>query len=425
MKSMISTISIREYDKLRIRAERDLVHNTISTSDATYLQTVILDSNPVFSHGNRCLIAQQYVGVIELPDFTIEILPKIYGEVDNDKLRDVLVRMLLVAHQTTSLRRFKASVATKKNSLAEVVIQSFLVELKSYVDSGLQHEYKKVSHNANKVKGQIIFSQQLRKNILAPTRFCCRYSKYIVNNELNQFFKTCLVEMLQVSRDEPNRKMIENLIRSFEEMTDVDLRTALEFGITFNSVNSRAKDAYTYGRMFLESLQATMSAGVTQVYTMLFDMEKLYELFVYRVAAHVFGSRVTYQKMGNYLVSRDSDGKKFINLRPDLTLQVSDKEKWILDTKWKIPGRFAKESDVYQMNAYSTGINNVSKVILLYPRVIKNDHLVGYYKLLSCVGELKSLEIKQIDLMECLSWNDFLKSFSRAFSVPESSNDCV
>lgn len=413
---MIKTISIREYDKLNIRKERDLEHNTISMSDAAYLQSVVMDNSPVFSYGNRCLIAQQYVGVIEMPDFTIEILPKIYGEVDSDRLRDVLVRMLLVAHQTTSIRRFKASVATRKNSLSEVVIQSFLYELKIYIDSGLQHEYKKVTQNINKVKGQIVFSQQLRRNVLAPTKFYCRYSKYVADNELNQFFKACLSEMARLSRDAQNKRMIEDLIPSFEGISEVDSQVALGYGIEFNSINARAKDAYTYGRMFLENLHATMSAGLTQVYTMLFNMDQLYELFVYRVATIVFGSRVTYQKMGSYMVARNSDGKKFVSLRPDLTLKISDQEQWIIDTKWKIPGRFAKESDVYQMNAYSTGIKNVSKVILLYPRVSRLDHLVGYYTLLSSVGGPRPLEIKLIDLMECLSWNSFIKTFKQKFS---------
>ncbi len=412
---MIKTLSIREYDKLHIRPQRDLEHNTISIGDAAYLQNVVMDNSPVFSYGNRCLIAQQYVGVIELPDFTIEILPKIYGEVNNDKLRDVLVRMLLVAHQTNSIRRFKASVATRKNSLSEVVIQSFLYELKTYIDSGLQHEYKKISQNINKLKGQIVFTQQLRRNVLAPTKFYCRYSKYVVDNDLNQFFRVCLLEMARLSRDKQNKRMIDDLIPSFDGISDVDPQIALNYGITFNSINARAKDAYVYGHMFLENLHATMSAGFNQVYTMLFNMDQLYELFVYRVASIVFGSRVTYQKMGNYMVVRNADGKKFVNLRPDLTIKVSDKEQWIIDTKWKIPGRFAKESDVYQMNAYSTGIKGVSKVILLYPRVSRSDHLVGYYTLLSSVGGPRPLEIKLIDLMECLSWNDFLKSFKKKF----------
>ena len=144
---MVKTISIREYDKLHIRPHRDLERNIISTSDAIYLQSVVIDNSPIFSFGNRCLIAQQYVGVIEMPDFSIEILPKIYGEVDEEKLRDVLIRMLLVAHQTNSIRQFKASVTARKKSLAEIVILSFLNEVQKYVDSGFQHEYRKISQH--------------------------------------------------------------------------------------------------------------------------------------------------------------------------------------------------------------------------------------------------------------------------------------
>lgn len=70
---------------------------------------------------------------------------------------------------------------------------------------------------------------------------------------------------------------------------------------------------------------------------------------------------VTYQKMGRYMVSRDSDGKKFISLRPDLTVHVSENKQWIIDTKRKLPGRFAKESDVLQRNTYSMSIRDVKK----------------------------------------------------------------
>ncbi len=412
---MGAVISIREYDKLHIRKERDLSKKVISLADASYLQSVVVDNSPVFSFGNRCLIAQQYVGVIETPDFTIEILPKLYGEVDNEKLREVLVRMLLVTNQSSSIRQFKASVSLRKNSLSEIIIQSFLRELQNYVESGLQHEYKKIVGNLDKVKGQILISQQIKKNILAPTKFYCRYSKYVADNELNQFFKTCLIAMSHVSRDTQNKYTIGDLLLLFDEIESVNVDKAIAFRIEFNSINERAHDAYKYGRLFLENLHATLNAGLTEVYTMMFDMEKLYELFVYRIAYMVFGSRVTYQKKGNYLISRNSDGKKFISLRPDLTIKMLNGKQCIVDTKWKLPRKFVKESDVYQMNAYSTGIKNVEKVILLYPHILKSDNLTGQYTILSNDGYLRLIEIRFIDLIQCLDWKTFLKTFKRQF----------
>ena len=107
------------------------------------------------------------------------------------------------------------------------------------------------------------------------------------------------------------------------------------------------------------------------------------------------------------------------SLRPDLTLRISENEQWIIDTKWKLPGRFAKESDVYQMNAYSTGIPDVKKVVLLYPKVSKIDYLSGYYTLLSYSDSPRLLEIRMLDLLHCLNWNDFLKEFKGLFFEEE------
>ena len=414
----IRTITIKEYDRLYIRQNRDLENNIISNADAVMLQSVVIDSSPVFTFGNRCLIAQQWVGVIELPEFNIEILPKLYGYVSEEDLRNVLIRMLIVSRQGTSIKQFRGSVSMQKNSLSEMLIYTFIKELQEYVQEGLQFSYQKIDQNLNKIKGRILFSQQLKRNVLSPTRFYCRYSKYVDDNELNQFFKTCLVSMKELTRDESNAKSIEELLFYFYDIKQNDRDTALQYTPVFNLTNNRAKDAYIFGYMFLNNIYATMSAGDTKIYTMLFDMNQLYELFIYRVARIIFGHKVTYQKRGDYMVSRDSDGKKFIGLRPDLTLKVGDDEQWIIDTKWKLPKNFAKESDIYQMNAYSTGIKDVSKVVLLYPKFTDKLHLVEYYTLLSAVGNKKPLEIRFIDLMNCLQWDSFLQDFKECFTPP-------
>lgn len=413
----MQVLSIKEYDKLYIRRERALDKNTISASDAAYLQSVTRDGMPVFGFGSRCLIAQQWVGVIDLPDFSIEILPKLSGEISDVALRQIIIRMLLVSHQAGVSLQLRSSVSMRENSLAEMLIETFLQELLAYAETGLQHEYVKIFRNIGKVKGQICFSQHLKKNILAPTRFFCRYSSYIADNKLNRFFKTCLEYMALVSRDVRSHKLIEELQMTFSLIGNFSREQALSVNVEFNSVNVRAQEAYLYGRMFLENIQASLSAGRTKIYTMLFNMNQLYELFVYRTASMVFGNRITYQKRGNYLVSRDSDKKKFVTLRPDLTFKAGNSDQWIIDTKWKLPGTFAKESDVYQMNAYSTGIPNVGKVVILYPKSATADSLVGRYTFLSGDGQTRPLEIMVVDLAGCLSWNEFLRNFRQMFGM--------
>lgn len=401
-------LTICEYEKLHIRHNRNLKKKIISEKDATYLQQIVIDNSPVFAFGNRCLIAQKWVGVVALPDYAIEILPKIFDEASVEKSRDVLVRMLLIAHLSTNIRQMPAALSMKKHSLMEMLIETFLMELQTYVDSGLQHDYKKVSQNIKKVKGKILLNQHINKNACNPTHFYCCYSSYQEDTGLNQFFKACLLCMATVTNDVQNKKKIDELLTAFYYVSSVSREEALSLNIVFTPINIRAEEAFKYGRMFLTNIYATLNAGATKIYSMLFDMNLLYETFIYRSALTAFGNRVTYQRKAGYVISRNSDAKKFICMRPDLSLKTPDGAEIIIDTKWKIPNRFAKESDIYQMNAYSTSSSKVNKVILLYPHLDSTGKMVGDYTFLLGNEQTRTLEIKTIDITKVLTWNDFL-----------------
>ena len=96
--------------------------------------------------------------------------------------------------------------------------------------------------------------------------------------------------------------------------------------------------------------------------------------------------------------------------------QPDSGEEIIVDTKWKVPNKFAKESDIYQMNAYSTSSSQVSKVILLYPRLDCTEKLVGNYTFLIGKNHARTLEIKTIDVTKVSSWNIFLKELKNTFN---------
>ncbi|MBQ6932796.1 MAG: hypothetical protein IJN37_00270 [Clostridia bacterium] len=413
---VVHTLTICEYDKLYVRQHRNLQKKIISEKDAAYLQQIIIDNSPIFTFGNRCLVATKWVGVVALPDFTIEILPKIFDETSVEKSRDVLVRMLLVSHLSTNIRQMPASLAMKKHSLMEMLIETFLDKLQTYVDSGLQHDYKKVSQNIKKVKGKILFNQHINKNAWNPTHFYCRYSSYQEDNELNQFFKTCLLCMADATNDAQNRKKIDELLPAFHYVSTLSREEALALNIEFTPINIRAEEPHKYGNMFLENIYATLNAGDTKIYSMLFDMNLLYETFIYRAALTALGNRVTYQRKAGYVVSRNADEKKFICMRPDLTIKTDSGEEIIVDTKWKVPNKFAKESDVYQMNAYSTSSSRVSKVILLYPHLDSTEKFVGNYTFLIGKDHARTLEIKTIDITKVLSWNNFLKELKNTIN---------
>lgn len=411
---MIDTIVIKEYDQLQIRDRRDIEHNVISKEDALALQSIIMDDEPVFKWGYKKLIAQYWVGTISLKDLNIEILPKLYEYVSTDDLRTVLMRMISISHHAPSVREMPGMVRMKKNSLIEMLIDAFLNSLEKYVQEGLQHSYKKIDKNINGVKGRILFGKQFTRNVLEPTKFWCRFSKFTADNEINRFMKLCLDQMYKVSNDEQNKRRIKYYLPLFDDITTVSKEKVLSKPIVFNSTNKRAEETYRYGILFLNNIFSTLSAGNTFISMMLFNMNDLYELFVYRVTKIIFGKNSLYQLRGNYLLERDTDERKYVGLRPDITIKKENGKLDIVDTKWKIPKNFAKEADTYQMNAYSSSINNVDRVILLYPYAA-NSSIVGNYNFIGLGGRKRQLNIRTVDLMKVLDWKAFLKEFEKIF----------
>lgn len=410
---MMNTIVIKEYDELHIKDKRDITKNAISKEDAISLQSIIMDEEPVFKWGFKKLIAQHWVGTISLGDLNIEILPKLYGSVSEEQLRAVLTRIILVSHQKPSAREIPGSTKLDKNSLIEILIDTFLSSLEKYVQEGLRHSYKKIEKNINRVKGTIVFNKQFSRNLLKPAKFWCRYSMFTADNDINQFFKLCLNTMNIVSNDPSNKCRIKYLLPTFSDFTTINKEKALLKDITFNSTNQNAKESYTYGKLFLKSIFSTLNAGNTPINMMLFDMNALFELFIFRVTRIVYKNRVSYQMRGNYLLERDSDGKKHIALRPDITIKVDNDSYSVIDTKWKVPKTFSKESDVYQMNSYSTSIDKVREIILLYP-LVYNKRMIDDYHFIDSNGIKRPLKIRTIDLMKCLEWRTFLNEFPEA-----------
>ncbi len=408
-------ISIREYEKLHIRESRNLAEKQISKDDAQHLQSLIIGDVPVFTPGNRCLVAQHWVGVVDLPDFSVEILPKIAGYHTDEELRQILVRMLLVSDQSPSTKKLPGTVAAEKDSLVEVLIDAFLCRIDKYVKTGLLRSYEKVQRNSDVIKGRILFNKQFNDNALSPVKFYCKYSQYMQDNPINQFFKTCLLEMKAVSRNKENQTAISRCLAFFEDISAVPVSKALVLTFDFNSTNIIAEEPYNYGYLFLKHYSATMNSGLTSVNVLLFDMNRLFELFIYKVARQAFGHQIVYQGAGHYLVESPATKKRFINLRPDLTLKLSSGSINVIDTKWKIPSSFAKEHDVYQMNAYSTSLPQVDKVFLLYPESPHAKAIEGDYSFKASDGKTRPLGIRTINLSHCLNWRLFVEEFQTVF----------
>ena len=390
-------LSVLEHQKIYIGKTRNISKRQISFSDADAIRIIDINNKGIFKWGNRYIVPQQWVGVISLPGLSLEILPKISDSYDESFIKETLLMMFKVAHDIPTKKNIKAKVNFTKNGLVEILISNYLDQIEFYIREGLLYSYCKVTKNLTAVKGSIDFAKQINKNILNPTRFVCKYSKLDIDNNVNQIIKYTMCEMKKVSRDSINLRKLNTLSIYFEEVSNINSQVASNMKIQINRINVRVKEIIEYGKLFLDGYSVSISNGDNSISSMLFDMNKIFEKFIYKNYKKIFGSNVFYQSGNNYLITDKSGKIKRIKLKPDMLINTPKGFKMVVDTKWKIIKSFAKESDVYQMNAYVSAISKVDTAILMYPKTIETDTAVGDYNFLNAAGT-KELKIRTVDL---------------------------
>ena len=114
----------------------------------------------------KIITAKNYVGIITMKDgTTIEILPKIYSEIDNDesgaRTKKLLIEMLKTLRDTPYKTLQTSNVNIEKMNIFEIFIRMFIDEMFFIVKRGLKCSYETIEENANFFKGKMKFSQHV------------------------------------------------------------------------------------------------------------------------------------------------------------------------------------------------------------------------------------------------------------------------
>lgn len=390
-------LTVLEHQKILIGKCRDAARPQISQEDAQLLRMLDMDNRGLFRWGNGYLTTKQWVGTIALPGLSVEILPKVTESYDEDFTRSALLYMFRIANHIPTKERIPAKVSFIRNGLVEILIANFLDCVEHYFQEGFYASYTKVTRDLPAVKGSIDFSKQMSRNLLNPTRFVCRYSRMETDNPVNRQLKYVLRIMQRVSCEYSNRKRIAAALRCFEGVADLDAARARDGGIQVTKANQRMQLLLRYAFLFLDGYAVSINSGKHKASSMLFDMNVVFEKFLYRSCRKLYGADVQYQNRKHYLITSKSSAAKRICLKPDLLISVPGRPRLVVDTKWKRIRRFVKESDVYQMNAYISAIDGVDTALLLYPMADGAAGAVGDYEFTNSAGK-KELRIRAVDL---------------------------
>ena len=334
--------------------------------------------NRYFEVGLNRIHFRNYVGVIQVGNLTIEILPKADREPESPEQRmkwqRALIDMLCMAGFIRVSSLSEARLRLRPSSLLDIYFESFLAEVEELVHHGLVRKYRQTCGNLSALKGRLLFQQHLSRNLVHRERFYTAHVFYDRNNPFNQILKVALNVLIRVSSSPHLAALAESLCILFEDIDDVKVTEKTFSRLHFTRDTERYRKAIQLARLIILNYMPDVRNGREDVLAILFDMNVLFERYVYvqlkRAEEKVTPRRITFKPQ----VSRRFWAAKGIQktIRPDIIAQVSTESGSkciVLDTKWKIPynGK-PSDADLQQMHAYNIQFGACHSY-LIYPKV--------------------------------------------------------
>ena len=331
-----------------------------------------------FKVGYNRLHFSSFVGVIQVGDLAIEILPKLDNEESSNqksKWQRALLQMLRQSGLLTVAAAPEADLHVSQSPLVDVYLDAFLTEVEHLTHAGLAKRYRVTEGNLNKLKGRIQFTKHVRRNLLHRERMFTAHEVYDRDNAFNRILKCALdvVKNLAIRRSLGSRA--DASLLWFEQVTNTSINANTFGRLRFDRNTERYRRALQLARLIILNYSPDLRGGHEHVIAILFDMNKLFERFIL-VQLH----RAVPQFASHHLRVAGQVTKRFWSsktIRPDIVASFGD-VRVILDTKWKVPtdGQPA-DGDLKQMYAYNLQLGG-HRSVLIYPWA--GAHQVGIYR---------------------------------------------
>lgn len=306
---------------------------------------------------------RQYVGAIQVDDLTIEILPKTDRGTGGQDWKSVLLFMLSKVHRLNISSETLAPQHLRNSTILDFIVLRFLNETETILHQGLIKTYREQSENLPSLKGRLLFSDQVSKNLVHKERFFVRHTVYDRSHVMNKILRQTLSLIADASSNTISRQRAAAFLDSFPELERINVDEQLFSRLSYDRKTQRYRDAMSLAELILFNNMPDLSSGRKDTFALLFDMNRLWEEFVYMTLRKHLSSQFSV----NAQVKKRFWESKVI--KPDIVLrELADKKRvFILDTKWKQPdGMYPADGDLHQMYVYYKYFG-AEKVALLYP----------------------------------------------------------
>ncbi|MEP0862610.1 MAG: restriction endonuclease [Ignavibacterium sp.] len=365
-----------EYSVIRVGEE--------GFSDSHFFELVRLNerhNNKYFSIGNKCIYFTQYVGVIQVGNLTIEILPKAdIGEGDFNKWQSAFINMLRVSRLLHFYSPTYADLKIRNASLLDIFFETFISEVELLIRLGLVKKYRLTERNAGFLKGKLLFPQNVKYNSIHAERFYTQHQIYDSNNIFNQIITAAVRVLPRVLSNSILLDKVKNILINLQEIDDIRITSDHFDNLVFDRKSNAYKRAILISKMILMNYSPDIVGGQYNILSLLFDMNEVFERYVYYILKDA-ASEFEYRDVQ----IKGQVSRKFWNhktIRPDIIVDLNNggqADRIIIDTKWKVLKQpYPSDTDLKQMYAYNLHFG-AKRSFLLYPKVYDNEYYSGSF----------------------------------------------
>ena len=325
-----------------------------------------LHDNKYFTLLYKGIKFSQYVGVVQIDELTIEILPKADYSSSNDEdkgvWRDVLIDMLRITRKLKVNQVGQANVNKQNIHLLGIYFEWFLREVELLQRLGLVKKYYKQTNNVTALKGKLEFAGHIAKNLIHKERFYTTHQIYDKDHQLHQILNLALLIIEQVSKGSYLYPKCKRVQLDFPEVSNINCNASTFEKIKLNRKTQPYETALEIARLIILNYAPNISSGSERMLALLFDMNSLWEEYIL-VQLKKACLLKPYQVLGQ-------QSKYFwgsMTIRPDILITQGDTTKVVIDTKWKrVDGNKPSTNDLRQMYVYNDHWSSNCS-ILLYP----------------------------------------------------------
>ena len=336
------------------------VHLTTEQLDALRQVTRSIDVSPTSTRDTWNLRPGSKVGVIRLPDLTVEIRPKL-----------PIHRVMFLVSYSLGRLKLPGDVVDFSHSpdLVEAMIQMFHEAVRQATGRGLLQDYRTYEDTLNVVRGRIRIEEQLRRRFGIPVPIEVRYDEFTSDIPANRILKAAVRRLaLLPHRSRDTRRLLSVMRAVLANVSDVEYRSNDIPDIPITPLNTHYRPALALARLILKSGAVELAAGKVESASFLIDMNKVFEDFV------VTGLREELQ-LTPYTFPQGAQGHGFwldpspndrrVRLEPDLSWWQDNRCIFVGDAKYKrTTAHGAQNHDIYQALAYAVAAGLPSALLI-------------------------------------------------------------